>query len=66
MAKLLLDLAEVAGLLEQVDGQGMPGGVNRKLCRQAGPLYGRLPDPLQALCGQRSPSGDLLCVAFVD
>jgi len=46
MPKLLLDLPEIAGSLEQVDGQGMPCRVDAEFRRQMRPLYGCFPDPL--------------------
>jgi len=47
--ELLLDLAEIAGFLQQVHRDGVPGAVNRKLLRQARHLDCPLPDTLQAL-----------------
>ena len=52
VAELLLYLAQVAGLPEQVNGQRVPGAVNRKLFGQPCPLDGGLPDALQALSGR--------------
>lgn len=52
--KLVLDLPEIAGFPQQVCRQGVPGRVNRKLPRQAGPLDGPPPDALKPLSRQRS------------
>jgi len=49
MAKLLLDLPEVAGFLEQMDRQGVPGRMDAQFRRQTSPLYSHFPDPFPDL-----------------